>query len=406
MNPSPASTPPLAALAPSILLSSFAGSSASVALPALASVFAAPLAQVRWVALSYLAGVGLLVVLAGWLGDVAGRRRLLLAGLGLFVAASAACGSAPSLAWLVAARSLQGAAGAVMMALPPALAAQGGTGRAMGLMGSMSAAGTALGPALGGLLLAHWGWPAIFLACAAAGACAWPLAARGLAPDPRAAQRPPANPLAPFAMLREAAIGIGTAGGALAMVPMAATLIAGPFYLARTLGLGADGAGFVMAAGPLGATLAGWPAGRLVDAWGTARATRIGQATMAAGCALLALAAKTTGVAGYIGALLVLTAGYALFQAANGTATMRHAGPARRGAAGGLLGLARSVGALGGTALATTALVLGAGMPDLGGAGPAAMARAAALAFGLAALAPLLGLGLAALVRLRGRGRR
>ena len=156
----------LASLSLAMLLSSLGTSIANVGLPTLARAFNAPFQQVQWVVLAYLLATTTLVVSAGRLGDMVGRRRLLLAGIALFTLASVLCGMAPTLGLLIAARALQGLGAAVMMALTMALVAQtvpqDKTGSAMGLLGTVSAIGTALGPSLGGLLIAGVGWQALF----------------------------------------------------------------------------------------------------------------------------------------------------------------------------------------------------------------------------------------------------
>jgi MFS family permease len=90
-----------------------------------------------------------------------------VAGIATFTLASALCAAAPALWVLVGARALQGLGAALMMALTLAFAAEtvprARTGSAIGLLGSMSATGTALGPSLGGVLVAGLGWRAIFL---------------------------------------------------------------------------------------------------------------------------------------------------------------------------------------------------------------------------------------------------
>jgi MFS family permease len=133
----------------SVLLASLGTSIANVALPSLARAFGAPLQQVQWVVLAYLLAITTLVVSAGRLGDLLGRRRLLLAGIGLFTAASWLCALAPTLGWLIAARALQGAGAALMMALGMAMVGgvvpKSRSGSAMGWLGTMSAVGTALG---------------------------------------------------------------------------------------------------------------------------------------------------------------------------------------------------------------------------------------------------------------------
>jgi len=131
-----------------------------------------------------------LVVGAGRLGDVTGRRRLLLAGIVLFTAASVLCGVAPTLWLLIGARAAQGVGAAIMMALTMAFVGETvpkqKTGSTMGLLGTMSAVGTALGPSLGGVLIAGPGWQAIFLINVPLGILTFVLAYRALPADRRA----------------------------------------------------------------------------------------------------------------------------------------------------------------------------------------------------------------------------
>lgn len=124
--------------------------------------------------------VSTLIVSVGQLGDITGHRWLLLAGVFLFTMASVLCGYAPTLRVLIAARAVQGFEAAVMMA--PTIAFVGEmvpkakTGSAMGVLGTMSATGTALGPSLGGVLIAGFDWPAIFFINAQVGLLALLLA--------------------------------------------------------------------------------------------------------------------------------------------------------------------------------------------------------------------------------------
>ena len=150
-----------------MLLSSLGASIANVALPTLAEVFTASFQEVQWVVLAYLLAITTLIVSVGRLGDITGRRRLLLGGIFLFTVASVLCGVAPTLWLLIAARAAQGLGAAIMMALTMAFVGEtvpkAKTGSAMGLLGTMSAVGTTLGPAIGGLLIAWAGGRAIFL---------------------------------------------------------------------------------------------------------------------------------------------------------------------------------------------------------------------------------------------------
>lgn len=331
----------LAALSMSTLLGALGTSIANVGLPALSAHFAAPYARIQWIVLAYLLASTAMAVVAGRLGDRYGRRRVLLGGIAMFSIASLGCAFAASLPMLVAARALQGAGAAAMLvlSLPFAADAGGRSGRTIGLLGSVSAAGTTLGPAIGGALLAGFGWPSLFLFLAPLGvltyACAW----RGLPPGRSQAVRKDAGVQAPYRAL----VGIG-----LMTAVVMATLVIGPFHLARTLGLNGAALGLAMACGPLAAALAGVPAGRAVDRHGASCVGRIGLACAAAGCALLALLPASTGVAGYVIPLAVLTSGYALFQAANNSAVMAACDASQRGAVSGLLTLSRNLGLLGG----------------------------------------------------------
>ena len=94
----------LASLSLSVLLSSLGTSIANVGLPSLATAFSASFQQVQWVVLAYLLAITTLIVGVGRLGDMVGRRRLLLAGILLFTVASGLCGAAPSLQLLIVAR--------------------------------------------------------------------------------------------------------------------------------------------------------------------------------------------------------------------------------------------------------------------------------------------------------------
>jgi MFS family permease len=397
----------LASLALATLLPSLAVSSANVALPTLAAAFGAGFAEVQWVVLAYLLATTTLIVGAGRLGDLMGRRRLLLAGVVLFTVASLLCALAPNLPLLVAARALQGMGAAAMMAQAMALVSaslpKNRTGRAMGLLGTMSAVGTALGPSLGGVLIGALGWPAVFAVNLPLGLLAFVLAWRCLPADAEArgapgldlpgtlwlalalaayalamtlhvgllalaavglwaflhTERHAAAPLVPLESLRDPALGASLAMNALVSAVMMATLVVGPFHLSGALGLEAAAVGALMSIGPLVSALSGVPAGRLVDRFGARRMALTGLAAMAAGCGLIALLPASLGAVAYVGPLVLVTPGYALFQAANNTAVMADVAASRRGVVSGLLTLSRNLGLI--TGASAMAAVFAAG---------------------------------------------
>ncbi len=143
------------------------GSVVNVGLPALAATFSATASDLQWVINAYLLPLSSLLLLGGAAGDRYGHTRLLVAGIGLFGAASIVCAVAPSLVWLLVGRGLQGVGAAVLM--PNSLAIIGAhfsgeaRGRAIGIWASMGAMMGALGPLLGGWLIDTVGWRWIFL---------------------------------------------------------------------------------------------------------------------------------------------------------------------------------------------------------------------------------------------------
>lgn len=399
----------LASLSLSILLPSLATSIANVALPTLAQAFQASFQNVQWILLAYLLAITTLIVTVGRLGDLAGRRRLLLAGVLLFTVASVLSGTSSSLWFLVAARAAQGLGAAAMMALAMAFVAQTvpnhKIGRAMGLLGAMSAMGTALGPSLGGVLIANFGWRSIFFINLPLGLLTFLLTYRHLPADrpvstiypPRfdtfgtlllaltlstyalsmtigrgilglanlalllaaafgarlfvRVERRAAYPLLPLEVLRNATLTAAFAKSTLVSTVVMATLVVGPFYLAGTLALHPADVGLVMSSGPFVAALAGIPSGRIVDHFGTRRTSIVGLIAMAVGTSCLASLPTTLGVPGYIASLIVLTAGYSLFLAANNTAAMTNSGPLESGVISGILNFSRFLGLITGASV-------------------------------------------------------
>lgn len=382
----------------SMLLASVGTSIANIALPTLAGAFSAPFAQVQWVVIAYLAALTLSVAFVGRMGDSLGLRRVHIGGLALFASASLLCGLAPNLWFLVGARALQGVGAAILMSLSMALmraaADEARIGRAMGLLGTMSALGTALGPMLGGLLLGGLllgtsGWRGIFLVLVPMALLALLLAIVSLPADaPRQDLRRQPRGIRPGReLLRGLLLNVVVAA------VMMTTLVVGPFYLGLGLGLKEAVIGLVMSVGPVASILSGVPSGRLVDAWGYRRVLAIGLALLATGCLALALLPEPFGVMGYAGAILILTPGYQLFQAANNAGVLVDAAQDQRGAVSGLLGLSRNVGLVLGASVMSGVFALAVGNSDFAQASPLEIGRGMQLTFLLAA-----GLMLAALV--------
>jgi EmrB/QacA subfamily drug resistance transporter len=148
-------------------LSFIDGSVVNVALPAMRQSFDTSLATMQWVVNGYMLALASLILLGGSAGDRYGRRRVFVAGLLGFTAASLASALAPRAPWLIAARFAQGTAAALLTPASLAIigAAYGGKARgpAVGTWAAAGALTSALGPPLGGWLVDTVGWRAIFL---------------------------------------------------------------------------------------------------------------------------------------------------------------------------------------------------------------------------------------------------
>ncbi|TAU88856.1 MFS transporter [Rhizobium leguminosarum] len=441
----------LASLSLSMLLPSLGTSIANVGLPSLAQAFHAPFQDVQWIVLAYLLAITALIVSVGRLGDITGRRRLLLAGILLFTLASILCGVAPTLWLMIAARAVQGLGAAIMMALTMAFVGEtvpkARTGSAMGLLGTMSAIGTALGPSLGGLLIAGLGWPAIFLVNVPLGVLTFVLAYRHLPADISTgktdrkgfdmagtlllaltlsayalamtighgrfgllnvallsaavfgigffvfAEARAASPLVQLTVFRNPVLSASLAMNALVSTVMMATLVVAPFYLSQALGLNQALVGIVMSIGPVISILSGVPAGRLVDRLDTSFVVVAGLVAMAAASVAMAV---LPGISGYIVAIAVLTPGYQLFQAANNTAVMADVRPDQRGVISGMLNLSRNLGLITGASVMGAVFALASGTPDVAVAHPEAVASGMQITFAVAAALVIVALAIAA----------
>jgi EmrB/QacA subfamily drug resistance transporter len=427
-----------------MLMPSLDTSIANAGLPTLAQAFTASFQSVQWIVLAYLLAITTLIVSVGRIGDILGQRRLLLVGIGLFTVASLLCGVAPTLWFLIVARAAQGLGAAIMMALTIALVGETvpkeKIGSAMGLLGTMSAIGTTLGPSLGGLLIAGLGWQSIFLVNVPLGILNFLLAHRYLPVDRREPKTEQASfdpvgtlllaltlaayalamtigrghfgslniallltavfgivlfvrveskatsPLIRLTMFRNPLLSASLAMSTLVSTVMMATLVVGPFYLSRALGLETTLVGVILSIGPLVAALIGVPAGRIVDRFGAQPMTIVGLIGIAIGCLVLSFVPMTFGIAGYITPIVCVTANYALFQAANNTAIMTDIDPDQRGVISGLLSLSRNLGLITGASAMGAVFAIASATIDITTAHPDAVATGMRSTFAVAAM--------------------
>ncbi|MEX1215392.1 MFS transporter [Saccharospirillum sp.] len=156
-------------LAATILASAMAfidGSVVTIALPVIRTDLDASLTEMLWVLNAYTLFLGALLMVGGGAGDRLGRRRVFLAGIALFALASLVCALAPNPTVLIAGRALKGIGAALLvpqsLAIISACYPSGERGHAIGLWAGASALTTALGPAVGGILMDLFNWRAAF----------------------------------------------------------------------------------------------------------------------------------------------------------------------------------------------------------------------------------------------------
>ncbi|MBB4283558.1 EmrB/QacA subfamily drug resistance transporter [Agrobacterium tumefaciens] len=436
----------LAGLSLAILLSQLGTNIVNVALPTLVTSFSTSFGAVQWVVVSYLLVVTALIVGVGHFGDQLGKKRLYLWGLAIFMVASTICALSSTLPLLIAGRAAQGLGGTIIMALSFAFIGEvfprERTGFAMGVLSTMVSFGIALGPSLGSLALAAFGWQAMFWLNLPFGILAYLLVSRYLPasvdkpkhPAPTArfdwlgtvllaatlgayslamtfsgtrgfgdtlviqlafgaliglslflgVQVKAKAPLLRLSMFRNLLLSTSMAMSILVYAVMMATLVLGPFFLSKALGLNTRSVGLVMTAGPLAAALMGVPAGFIADRIGAKITMVIGLALFTIGSFVMSWVTATGGVTTYIAAILMISIGLAFFQTPNNAAVMANARPEQRGLVSGLLALARNLGLITGASL--MGAVFSHAVGDAATASPEAVTSGMRLAFQIATL--------------------
>ncbi|MEV7599313.1 MFS transporter [Kitasatospora sp. NPDC089797] len=379
----------------------------------------------QWAVLGYqLPLVALLLPAGRWLDQVGTRSALLLA-VSCFATCSVLAAVAPWASWLIAARLLQGAFGAVLFVLMPVLAATSVRpelrGRAMSVPATLGPLGAVTGPVVGGLLLDHLGWRAIFLVklpvCLAAVLIVRRYAPRrgGLRPPDRAslgdaaligaavggvllgltlAPEAPqwlllALPAAPLALLwlrrpggrpvADVLRAAGTTGVNASVLALAAGFAACQYLLVQYLrgphGESATTTALTMLAFPLGMVLAGRVGGRLADRWGARPTALTGAVLTTCGLALLVPVGPDWSALDIAARLALAGAGMGLNGGPTQALVMTASPPGKLATAGSAVQLSRSLGFALGPALATAAALVG----DRGATGTRAGIALAAL---------------------------
>jgi EmrB/QacA subfamily drug resistance transporter len=406
----------------------------NIALPAIGHATGAPLSTLEWVVLAYLLVLTGTLLVFGRLADVHGKRRIYMTGQALFVVGSLLCGISGQIGLLVGSRALQGLGASMLLALSPAVLIGAfpaeERGRALGLQATMTYLGLSIGPALGGWLTEHLGWPFIFLVNVPIGLVMMALSSRVLAREPRRArgEAPPFDTLGAalmawallaslFALSHGQRLGWGhplitgllaaAAAGWATFVAVerrtehpaldvrlfsswtfsASTLAAflcysctaavnftAPFLLIRACGLPESRAGLALMAIPVAMLLLTAPSGYLSDRIGVRIPATTGMAALSAGALMLARVGPGHAVGAFLPGALVIGVGAGLFTAPNNSAIMGAAPQQRRGVAGAVLAAARTSGFALGTAVAGA--IYAARLASLRSLAPGAVAAA------------------------------
>ena len=409
----------------------------TLALPRLARGLHASVGAVEWVALAYLLVLVATVPTVGRVADAIGRKLLYVYGFGVFTVGSLLCGAAPTLAVLIAARVVQ-AVGAAMLqansvaliteAMPPRL-----LGRGIGVQGTAQALGLALGPAVGGVLLAVGGWRLIFLVNLPAGAIGlvlgWFLLPRsrsrrpvgrgdrlgavllalaaagpllylslaghvGYASPPLLGvlvaglaaaigfvcrERRVHEPLIDLSIFRRRPLSIGLASGLVSNLVLFGTLVVVPYYLSAEHEHPAL-VGLQLAVLPVALGIAAPRAGSLLDRVGARPLTGGGLLVTGVGLVEIALKHDTTGL--LIG-LAVAGFGLGAFMPANNATIMSASPKGHTGVVSGVLNMTRGFGTALGVALVSAIYIAASGAA---GAAPSPESAAIGLSVAAAAL--------------------
>jgi MFS family permease len=346
----------------------------TLALPRLGAGLGESAGAVRWVSLAYLLVLACALVPVGHLADCTGRKLLYTYGFAVFTVGSVLCGLAPTLGWLLAARVPQGLGAAMLQANSVALIAENLPTRllprGLGVQGAAQAVGLALGPAVGGLLLAAGGWRLIFLVNLPAGvlgiAGAWVLLPRSrtVQGELRAAARGTLGHTADVALRRTAdgevcrgpdgalrhpaprarfdrrALTVGLGGAMAAYAVLFGTLYVVSYHLAA-LHVPSALAGLELAVLPLALAICAPLAGRAAEHV-PARTLTLGGPLLAA-LGLCVLAVGDSGAGPPVG-LALAGAGLGAFVPLNNAAVMSAAPRSRVGVLSGVLNTTRCLG--------------------------------------------------------------
>lgn len=430
------------------------GNIVNVALPSIARALDVSAAQTIWVANGYLLAAAMTLMTFAALAARVGFRALFIGGLTVFSLASLGCALSSSLEMLTAMRVLQGVGGAATLSIGPAIYRTvfptRSLGRILGLNALLVAAGTAIGPTLGGTLLSVLGWQWLFAINVPLGIVGVALGLRAIPPTRNAAgngfdvagallsavamgavilaadacaqlgedaaaglraggyglmaaaagaafiwrQRNTRAPLLPLDIFQSARFSMAALTSLAAFVSQGIMIIALPFLFQNAYGYSVFVAALLFTAWPIGIVLAAPQAGKLADRHPPALLSTAGLGMFTSGLVLLALLPAHAGAVDICWREFLCGVGFGFFQSPNNREMLGNVSRERSGSASGVLAIVRTFGQCLGAAVVGIILAVYSGRVAGNGALSALQdAQAMRLAIGVAALAAALAAG-------------
>jgi DHA2 family multidrug resistance protein-like MFS transporter len=409
-------------------MSVFSNSMTNLALPYIAQDLNITAESSIWIVNASQIALMICLLPVAALADIVGYRHVYRFGLALFSLASVACALAPSLSWLIAARTLQGLGGAAIMSVQPALVRaiypRNMLGRGLGFNTTVVATSLAAGPSVGAALLSIASWPALFAVYVPLGVVSFALSERFL-PHTTHVHRPfdvlsaamsgatfgllifgidgmahghqriviaselvlaavlgtlfvwrqkrLADPMMPVDVFRRPIFSLSITAASCTFTAQGLAFVSLPFFFHTVLGRSATDTGILLTAWPLALAAVAPVAGRLADRHHAGVLGALGLTSMTTGLLLTALLPADPSSANIMWRLVLCGAGFGFFSGPNNRLMMNAVPRDRSGSAGGIIATARTLGQTMGAAL--VALVFG--LFDFSGGGAADAARAA-----------------------------
>ena len=428
MPPGPPRSLAVATITIGLTMSVLSSSMTNLALPYIARDLQITASSSIWIVNAYQIALMISLLPVAAFADIVGYRHVYRFGLAFFCVASAGCMLAPTLTWLIVARTIQGVAGSAIMSIQPALVRaiypRDMLGRGLGFNTTVVATSLAAGPSVGAALLSIWSWPLLFGVYIPLGVIAFGLAERYL-PHTTHVHRPfdllsatmsgvtfgllifgidgvahghswplvvselaaaatlgtlfvwrqtrLRDPMMPVDVFKRPIFALSISTATCTFTAQGLAFVSLPFFFHTVLGRNAADTGILLTAWPLALACIAPFAGRLADRHHAGVLGAIGLTGMTTGLVLTALLPAHPSTADIMWRLVLCGAGFGIFASPNNRLMMNSVPRERSGSAGGIIASARTLGQTMGAAL--VALIFG--LFDFSGGGAADASRAA-----------------------------